>query len=72
MGARSHYCRYGVMRSSVTPDGWSERCVCGRFANVSLQRSENEKKVTVKAIKHWFDREGHLEKVTGDITSNAL
>lgn len=68
-----HYCRYKVIRSSVSKDGWIERCRCGRQVVITLQRSESPEKTSAKVMKHWFDKDGILERMTGNgITSNAL
>ena len=64
-----HFCLYRRLQGSSVLIGqtmtWIERCRCMKVVNVSLSRSETEKKVKVHIEKHWFDRDGKLERITG-------
>lgn len=65
-----HWCFYRRLQGSSRLTGlgmeWVERCRCGRQVVITLLRSESPQKVGSKVIKHWFDRDGKLERMTGD------
>lgn len=67
---RKHWCKYYLVKKSVTsryqPGQWIERCKCGRVVNVSIAKRENGKKVDIQMTKHWFDKDGLLERITGN------
>lgn len=73
----THFCYYRRLAGSSELAGggmkWIERCRCGRQVVITLQRSESPEKTSAKVMKHWFDKDGILERMTGNgITSNAL
>lgn len=64
-----HKCvyRYVKRSSQVKPNGQTlwERCKCGRRVFVdSTYIVEGRKSPLV--VKHWYDKDGNLEKTTGD------
>ena len=60
-----HWCYYRRLQGSSnrtdTTMEWIERCRCGRLVK-GVMEVVNGTPVTVK---HWFDREGNLERKTG-------
>lgn len=61
-----HYCIYYIIRGVAKDHGYVERCKCGRMNVVSISRRLLEKKVEAIVSKQWFDREGNLERTTGN------
>lgn len=47
-------------------DTWMQLCRCGRMVKVSTARRETTEKVSEEVIKHWFDADGNLERITGN------
>lgn len=63
-----HYCKYEVMRSSVsvTPLGsrWVERCRCGYTVSVDCSTSPLDSK-SPKQTRTWFNDNGDIIRKTG-------
>lgn len=65
-----HNCRYYVMRKTVKhfANGrvWAERCNCGRSKEVDYKFIVEGSKFPKRTIR-WYDNEGNLERITGDV-----
>lgn len=77
MRQQSHFCDYRLIKTSVSPtvgglNRWTERCKCGRSVIVSQGFAETGRKVVPILRKYWYNRDGVLERTTGDgLTENA-
>jgi hypothetical protein len=65
-----HYCFFRLIRSSIHYFGDDrmvshERCSCGRTKRIDCKFDLVELK-SPKLLVSWFDKEGNLERVTGD------
>ncbi|SRR6266487_7191169 len=73
---REHYCRYSILRRTIHHQNdeqgflirrnWEERCRCGRIKAIDCKFDATEQKSPTRTIR-WYDREGNLLRVTGDI-----
>ena len=64
----NHYCRFLVLTGSMSHTDYgyryTERCKCGRLNEIVIVYSVG-KDIGTKVRKSWFDREGHLVRITG-------
>lgn len=67
-----HWCWYRRLQGSTnqSDDGtqlrWTERCRCSRSVDILLIRCESIENVGSKTVKTWRDKDGLVERITGD------
>lgn len=70
MDANHHHCHFFVVRRTIAHRSngmaWVERCRCGRTVSVDCSFFGADR-ISPKIRKAWFDAEGNLERITGEL-----